>query len=414
MSEREVTEHLNQILKHNVSSGEMPSFLGGGTWHHYVPAVVDEIVRRGEFLTSYTPYQAEISQGILQALFEYQSMICDLTGMDYANSSMYDWATALAEAARMAFRVTGRKEFLVPRYIHPERLATLQTISAPADIRIVQFNQDMRTGQVNMADVESKVSEKTAAIYLEVPSYLGFLETRPDKISDICHRVGALFVVGVNPIALGILKPPSDYGADIVIGEGQPLGNHMNFGGPLLGIFACKGEKLLRQMPGRIIGMTTTKSGAERAFCMVLQTREQHIRRGKATSNICTNEALCAVATAAYLSLLGPSGLRELGMMIVMNSQYAMYELNRIRGIKAPYFEAPHFNEFTVNFDGSNRKYADIYAQLLKQGIQGGKSIVSEFPELGETSLFCITELHSRGLIARLADSLRRIIEGEA
>jgi glycine dehydrogenase subunit 1 len=300
MSEYEIMLHINKILSKNKSFYDMPMFLGAGCWPHYVPAVVQEIVNRSEFITSYTPYQPEISQGMLQSLFEYQSMICELTGMDFANSSMYDWASALGEAASMASRVTGRNEFLVPYYIHPERLSTLNAYAEPVGIKIIKIKQDLHSGQIDLSDLKKKISNKTAGVYIENPSYLGFLETQVDELSKISHEKGSLFIVGVDPISLGILKAPGDYGADIVVGEGQPLGNFMNYGGPLLGIFACKGDRLLRQMPGRIIGMTTTIDGKQKAYCMVLQTREQHIRREKATSNICSNEALCAVAGAVF------------------------------------------------------------------------------------------------------------------
>lgn len=410
MSEYEIMHHINKLLDKNKSFYDMPMFLGAGCWPHYVPAVVQEIINRAEFITSYTPYQPEISQGMLQSLFEYQSMICELTGMDFANSSMYDWASALGEAARMASRVTGRNEFLVPSFIHPERLKTLETYAKPAGIEIIKIKQDLHTGQIDLSDLKKKISNKTAGVYIENPSYLGFLETQVDELSEISHRYGSLFIVGVDPISLGILKAPGDYGADIVIGEGQPLGNYMNFGGPLLGIFACKGNELLRQMPGRIIGMTTTIDGKQKAYCMVLQTREQHIRREKATSNICSNEALCAVAGAVYLSLLGPKGLKKLCMTILTKSHYAMKRLSEIKGVKVPFFDAPHFKEFVVNFDKTRKKVKEIHESLIKNGIQGGKILKEEFPELGESSLYCITEMHRKEDIDMLVEKLEKIL----
>jgi len=410
MSEYEIMHHINKLLAKNKSFYDMPMFLGAGCWPHYVPAVVQEIINRAEFITSYTPYQPEISQGMLQSLFEYQSMICELTGMDFANSSMYDWASALGEAARMASRVTGRNEFLVPSFIHPERLKTLETYAKPAGIEIIKIKQDLHTGQIDLSDLKKKISNKTAGVYIENPSYLGFLETQVDELSEISHRYGSLFIVGVDPISLGILKAPGDYGADIVIGEGQPLGNYMNFGGPLLGIFACKGNELLRQMPGRIIGMTTTIDGKQKAYCMVLQTREQHIRREKATSNICSNEALCAVAGAVYLSLLGPKGLKKLCMTILTKSHYAMKRLSEIKGVKVPFFDAPHFKEFVVNFDKTRKKVKEIHESLIKNGIQGGKILKEEFPELGESSLYCITEMHRKEDIDMLVEKLEKIL----
>jgi len=409
ISEYEVKRHIEALLSKNKTVSDIQCFLGAGCWPHYVPAAVDTIVSRSEFATAYTPYQAEVSQGVLQALFEYQSMICELTGMEYTNSSMYDWSTALGEAARMTRRATGRSEFLIPYYISPERAATLKTYCEPAGIKIVQIDQDPETGQVIPEMLKKKLSEKAAAVYVENPSYLGQYEKQVDLVSELAHKNGSLFVVGVDPISLGITKPPGEYGADIVIGEGQPLGNHMNYGGPTLGIFACSGSQLLRQMPGRIIGLTSTVDGANEAFCMVHQTREQHIRRERATSNICTNEALCAIAAAVYLSLLGPEGLRRLCETILVKSHYTMKMLSEIDGVKAPLLDAAHFKEFTVNFDGTGKKVAQIHTELLKRDVHGGK-IVNEFPELGETALYCVTEIHSRQDVDFMVDSLREIL----
>jgi glycine dehydrogenase subunit 1 len=412
LSEFEVKRHVEALLSKNKTCEDMPVFLGAGCWPHYVPAAVKEVVQRSEFLTSYTPYQPEISQGMLQALFEYQSMICELTAMDVANCSMYDWASALGEAARMASRVTRRNEILVPRLIHPERRATLQTYTEPAGIIVKEAVYNPETGQIDLSDLENKVSNKTAAVYVENPSYLGFVEEHVDQISDLAHKHGALFIVGVDPTSLGIFKPPGEYGADIVVGEAQALGNPMNFGGPLLGIFACRDDlNLVRQMPGRIIGLTTTTDGKRHGFCMVLQTREQHIRREKATSNICSNEALCAVASAVYMALLGPQGLRELGETIMYKANYAMRLLSKIEGIKAPVFKSMHFKEFTVNFDGTSLSVKEVNERLLKKGVHGGKDISREFPELGQTALYCVTEIHSKEDIELLAKSLERIVK---
>jgi glycine dehydrogenase subunit 1 len=332
--------------------------------------------------------------------------------MDVANCSMYDWASALGEAARMASRVTRRNEILVPKIIHPERKATLQTYTEPAGISVKEIAYNPETGQLNFNDLENKISDKTAAVYIENPSYLGFIEEDVDEIGSLAHKHGALFIVGVDPTSLGILKPPGEYGADIVVGEAQPLGNPMNFGGPLLGIFACRDDlNLIRQMPGRIIGMTTTLDGSRQGFCMVLQTREQHIRREKATSNICSNEALCAVASAVYMALLGPKGLRELGETIMYRANYAMRLLSKISGVKAPIFKSVHFKEFTVNFDGVGLSVKEVNERLLKMGVHGGKDISKEFPEFGETALYCVTEIHSKGDIDLLAESLEKIIQ---
>ena len=411
LSELEARREIEKILKKNRTVKEMTCFLGAGVWPHHVPAAVDYVSSRSEFLTSYTPYQPEISQGILQALFEYQSMICELLDMDVANCSMYGWASSLGEAARMAARVTRRNEFLVPHYMSHDRLAVLKSYAEPAGIRIIEINQNLRNGQIDMEDLKKKVSNRTAGVYIENPSYLGFLIESPEAIAEIVHDAGGLFIVGVDPISLGVLRPPGDYGADIAIGEGQPLGNYMN-GGSLLGIFACKGEnRLIRQMPGRIIGMTTTLDGERQAFCMVLQTREQHIRRHRATSNICTNEALYALRAAVYMALLGPRGFREIGEIIISKTRLLIEKLSRINGVRVPFFEAYHFKEFTINFDESSKSLQEVNRRLLEKGIIGGKELISEFPELGQTSLYCVTEMHTSREIEYLYESLREVLE---
>ena len=411
MDESSVYTYIKRLLRLNKRIDPSKLFVGSGVYPVYVPAIVKHITERSEFLTSYTPYQPEISQGILQALFEYQSMICELLDMDVANCSMYGWASSLGEAARMAARVTRRNEFLVPHYMSHDRLAVLKSYAEPAGIRIIEINQNLRNGQIDIEDLKKKVSNRTAGVYIENPSYLGFLIESPEAIAEIVHDAGGLFIVGVDPISLGVLRPPGDYGADIAIGEGQPLGNYMN-GGSLLGIFACKGEdRLIRQMPGRIIGMTTTLDGERQAFCMVLQTREQHIRRHRATSNICTNEALYALRAAVYMALLGPRGFREIGEIIISKTRLFMEKLSRIDGVRVPFFEAYHFKEFTINFDESSKSLQEVNRRLLEKGIIGGKELTSEFPELGQTSLYCVTEMHTSREIEFFCESLREVLE---
>jgi len=388
-----------------------PPFLGGGVWPHYVPAVVDEVVHRAEFLTSYTPYQPEMSQGMLQAIFEYQSLICELVGLEVANSSLFDWASALGEAARMANRLTHRDVVVVPYLISPQRFAVLKAYTEPVGIRVVQVDYEKTTGLLDLEDLKEKVDDRTAAVYVENPSYLGFVEEGVSAIAETAHDAGALFIVGVDPISLGLLRAPGDYGADIVIGEGQPLGNHMNYGGPLLGIFACrKDSKVIRQMPGRVVGLTKTKDGSRRGFTMTLQTREQHIRREKATSNICTNEALCAVAAAVYLSLLGPDGVHELAEVVTSRAHYAMRRIGELPNVRAPLFNSFHFKEFTVGLRG--RTVGEVHRELLSHRLQGGKPLIGEFPELGEAALYCVTEMHSKGDIDRLVSALKEALEG--
>ncbi|MBC7219584.1 MAG: aminomethyl-transferring glycine dehydrogenase subunit GcvPA [Hadesarchaea archaeon] len=411
MPELAVSNHVRAILSKNRSFTKMPTFLGGGVWPHYLPAHVRQVVKRSEFLTSYTPYQPETSQGMLQALFEYQSLIAELVGLDVANASMYDWATSLGEAALMCARITGRGKFIVPRIVSKDRLSVLKNYAAGPSLEIVEVGYDSESGQMDLSQLDGMVDKGTAGVYVENPSYLGFVETQVDEIAEIAHKNGALFVVGVNPISLGLLKPPGDYGADIVIGEGQPLGNPVSFGGPTLGIFACRDEqRFLRQLPGRLIGMTKTVDGSARGFTMVLQTREQHIRREKATSNICSNEALCAVAAAVYLVTLGPRGLRQLAEVCASNASYLMKRLEVIDGLRVSIFKSPHFNEFTLQ--RSSGSISQLNTELLKRGIHGGKPLFREFPELGESALVCTTELHSKKNLDDFAEAVREIVEG--
>ena len=408
-----VWRKVKQILKRNKSLLELKCFRGAGCWPHYVPAVVKEIVRRSEFYTSYTPYQAEISQGMLQALFEYQSMIADLTGMEVVNASLYDGSTALAEAILMAKRVNGRSKVLVPRTMNPQYLEVVRTYTKYQGIKIVEVNYCKETGYMDRDDLQNKIDDNTAAVCLEVPSFLGFIEEKPDDIAEIAHSKGALLVVSVDPISLGILKPPADYGADIVVGEGQPLGLGLNYGGPLLGIFGVRDLKLARKMPGRLIGMTTTLDGSQRGFCMVWQTREQHIRRERATSNICTNEALCAIAAAVYLSLLGPKGLRKLCETILYNSHYLAKQLSSIEGVIAPLFKSAFFKEFVVDFSKIGINVEHINRELLKRNIIGGLELSKYFSELENAALFCTTEIHTKEDLDYLVEALKEIISGE-
>jgi len=408
-TEAEVRGLVSNTLEKGTSL-QCPPFLGGGVWPHYVPSVVDEVVRRAEFLTSYTPYQPEISQGILQSIFEYQSLLCELLGMEVANASLYDWSSALGEAALLASRINHRDTILVPYFISPSRLAVLKTYIEPVGMKVEKLDYDKTTGQVEIEDLKEKVNDRTAAVYVENPSYLGFVEEGVEAVSEIAHGKDALFIVGVDPISLGILKAPGDYGADLVIGEGQPLGNHMNYGGPLLGIFAAKHDnKVIRQMPGRIIGITETLEGGRRAYVMTLQTREQHIRREKATSNICSNEALCSVASAVYLSLLGPQGLRDLCEVVTSRAHYAMRRIGELPGVRAPMFNGYHFKEFTVGFKGKTAE--TVNKALLSNRIQGGLPLAKSFPELGEATLYCVTEMHTKKDIDALVSGLREVLE---
>lgn len=406
-SELEVKGHVDRLLSENRSMADMPTFLGAGAYNHYLPAAVKAMLGRTEFQTSYTPYQAEISQGLLQSLFEFQSIMADLTGMDAVNSSLYDGSTALGEAARMVSRATRRRKILVPRCLHPAKLSVLKNYAEPAAIAVEVVDYDKETGGFDFSDLESKLDGETAGVYTEVPSFFGVLDSAIADLPALCHSKGALSIVGFDPVSLGGLKPPGEYGADIVIAEAQSVSTEVNFGGPALGIIGCRGENLIRQLPGRLIGMTTTLDGMERAFSMALQTREQHIRREKATSNICTNEALFAIGAAAYLSLLGPQGLRQLFETILVRTNYAMKMLGEVSGVVVPRFKNAHYQEFVVSFEGPRGTWGKLNKSLLGQGVHGGKTLVKEFPELGESALFCVTETTSHESI----DKLRLLIE---
>src|SRR6266581_3739744 len=405
-SEQEVRSNIERLLKENKSGSDYDSFLGAGIYNHYIPAAVKAIVSRTEFQTSYTPYQAEISQGLLQSLFEFESMIRDLTAVDAVNSSLYDGSTALGEAARMAVRATGKYKIIVPKSLHPDKLSVLRNYTEPVGIRIEAFGYDKETGGPAIEDLQTKLDHETAAVYCEVPSFFGTLDADAVRVPSLCHEKGALSIIGFDPISLGGLKPPGEYGADIVVAEGQSIASEMNFGGPGLGIIGCKGENLLRQMPGRLIGMTTTMDGKDRAFSMVLQTREQHIRRERATSNICTNEALLGIGAAAYLSLLGPSGFDQLFRTILTKTQYAIETIKTESKLVVPRFGGAHYQDFVVTLRSGESSARRLQDSLLRRGIQCGKNLADSFPELGESILIGISELNSKHAIDQLASAL--------
>jgi glycine dehydrogenase subunit 1 len=405
LSELEVERHVQELLSRNYAKPNL-CFLGGGSYAHYVPAVVDQMVSRAEFYTSYTPYQPEISQGMLQALFEYQSLICNLTQMDAANSSMYDWAAATGEAARMAFRLKKRRRIVVSRNVGPERLEVLKTYCWPLDVKIDVIDYDRKTGKTDLKKIKDAMTEDVAALYIENPNFFGVFEDDVEELASIVHSKGALFIAGIDPVSLGIARPPGEYGADIAVGEGQPLGLHMNFGGPYVGIFAVKGgQEIIRQMPGRMIGMTTTKDGKRRGFSQVLQTREQHIRRGNATSNICTNQSLCAVAASVYLGLLGEEGMTSLARRIIATSHYAGKMLSKVPSIDVPYFNGSFFREFAAKIPSE-----DLPKKLLRKGLLGGLMLQKFFPELEDVQLFSFSEMHSPEDIQKLADAIDGVV----
>jgi glycine dehydrogenase subunit 1 len=376
LSEPELLEELARTSADNNSS----SFLGGGCYRHFIPSVVKHLASRSEFYTAYTPYQAEASQGILQAIYEYQTMLCELTGMDVANASMYDGATALVEAAFLACRATGRKEIIVSSAVHPAYREVLRTYAKGADLIVkeVPYTPEGLTGDVGRA-----TGDGAACVILQQPNFFGNIEPTNQLASSI-HSQGALFVVCVDPVSLGILAPPGKYGADLVVGEGQSLGNPSSFGGPGLGLFAAK-KDFARQMPGRIAGQTVDAEG-KRGFCLTLQTREQHIRRERATSNICSNEALAALAAAVYLSTLGKAGLRKVAELCLQKANYLKRKIRSLPSSSLLFPDAPSFKEFVV-----------------KTKKKVGLDLSSFYPELKGSRLICVTELARKEELDALA-----------
>jgi glycine dehydrogenase subunit 1 len=411
-TELEVIRRIQELAAKNRPASGDTTFLGSGVGMHYIPAIVPALAGRSEFVTSYTSYQAEISQGMLQTLFEYQSLLAEILQVDIVNSSMYDMATAVAEAVRMAARVNKKRTgFLVPGTMNPEHLKVIHTYTEPAGIAVNKVEFDKKTGLMLLSDLESKLDDSVAGVYIENPSYLGCIETQVDEIARLVHEQGSLLVAGVDILSLGVLRPPGEYDADIVVAEGQHLGSPMSFGGPLLGIFGCKNDrKLIYQMPGRLVGMTRTQETPyETGFVLTLSPREQHIRREKATSNICSNQALAAVTAAIYMSTLGPTGIESLGETIALNSNYAANQMNAIPSVRAPALGEFIWKEFVVRFENGITA-EQVHNSLLKQGIQGGKILTDDFPELGESILFSVTEMHSQDAIDNLVRTIKETV----
>jgi glycine dehydrogenase subunit 1 len=394
-SENEVVREINSIIGQN---GTYPMFLGAGCYNHYVPAVVKAIISRGEFFTSYTQYQPELSQGFLRALFEYQTFICQLTGMDVSNISMYDWASSLGEAALMAARIKkDRRDIIIPRTTHPARLEVLKTYIKGAGINVIEVGYDTETGQIDIETLKSAVNANTCMVYMESPNFFGVIDETPPEVSKIAHEAGGIFVFGADMLSLSVLRPPAEYGADIVIGDAQSLGNPISFGGSQLGVIACKKE-YVRDMPGRLVGKTHDAQGRQ-GYVLTLQTREQHIRRQKATSNITTNHALNALASSVYIAWMGAGGLSELGSYLVKKPAEIAEKMNSIKGWRAPLFDSHHFREFVAVSDDDT---GVINKRLLEHGITGGFSLKKSYPELGNSTLYCMTECCSDEDIERL------------
>jgi glycine dehydrogenase subunit 1 len=398
VSEMEIAAEIQELSESNLDTQHFACFLGAGAYNHFIPSVVDHILRRNEFYTAYTPYQPEISQGTLQAIFEYQSLICNLTGMDVSNASHYDGATALAEALTLALNHHRgkRKKIVLSPAVHPQYRQVVRTYMQGMDLEITgddSVSQDSRA-------LAGMVDEQTALVAVQYPDFFGRVEDFT-ALSQSAHAVGALLCVVANPLSLGLLKAPSAFDADVVVGEGQPLGIPLSFGGPYLGIFATK-QAYVRKMAGRLVGQTQDVRG-QRGFVLTLTPREQHIRREKATSNICTNQGLMALAAAVYLSVMGKSGLRQVAELNYHKSHYAAEQIGKLPGFKL-WGNRPFFNEFVV---ACPRPVADINETLLDEGILGGYDLGGDYPELKQHMLLAVTEMNTRQQIDDLVEALK-------
>ncbi len=409
LSEVELKKHAEALLSKNVSCREYLSFLGGGCWQHDVPAVCDEINQRSEFLTAYAGEPFE-DHGRFQALFEYESLMGELLDMDVVNVPTYDGAQAASTSIRMASRITGRSHILVSGTLSPDKLLVIRNY-CQSDLEIEPVTHCPMTGRVDLKDLKRKVSGRTAAVYFENPSYLGCVEDQGEKISDLIHRAGGLSVVGVDPISLGVMAPPSHYGADIVCGDIQPLGIHMHFGGGHGGFIATRDEeRFVREYPSRLFGIEETAVEGEYGFGDVLYERTSFADRDKSKEFVGTAAALWGITAAVYLSLMGPKGMQEIGKTIMQKSQYAAKRLSEIGGLSLVFPEAVFFKEFVVDFNTAGKSVKSINAALLGEKIFGGVDLSAQFPEMGQAALFCITEIHTQEDIDRLAESLKKTL----
>jgi glycine dehydrogenase subunit 1 len=397
LSEQELVQKMKGLSRKNSGVDELTCFLGAGAYDHFIPAVVGELVSRSEFFTAYTPYQPEISQGTLQAIFEYQTMICNLTGMDATNASMYDGATACAEAARMAVDSTRRNTIAVSKTVNPEVRKVLDTYMDLCGFKLVEIGMD--NGATDISHLKELLNNDLAAVVVQSPNFFGVIEDM-DAIGESLDGSKTLFISYVDPISLAILKKPSEYGADIAVGEGQALGNSLSFGGPYLGFLATR-NKLMRKMPGRIVGQTKDVDG-KRAFVLTLQAREQHIRRSRASSNICSNQGLNALASAIYMATMGESGLKEVATLCIQKTHYAQKKLTE-SGAYKPLFDRPFFMEFAVT---SATDPVIVNKDLLDVGILGGYQLSRDYPEYGNGLLICVTEKRTKAEIDKLVDTM--------
>ncbi|MEM2111136.1 MAG: aminomethyl-transferring glycine dehydrogenase subunit GcvPA [Candidatus Bathyarchaeia archaeon] len=412
-AEYELKKHVESILSKNKTCKEYLNFLGGGCWQHYVPSVCDVIAQRSEFLTAYAGEQYS-DLGRYQALFEFQSMIGELVGFDVVGVPTYDWGASAGNAIRMASRITGRREVLLPKIISPSRLSIIMNFCQPKimsnHIDVKTVNYDKETGMLDLEDLKEQISSKTAAVYFENPSYLGIIEAQGKEISDIAHDKGAESVVGVDPISLGVLAPPSEYGADIACGEVQPLGIHMYCGGSLSGFIATRDdEKYVGEYPPLLISITDTAIEGEYGFGYCTFERTSYAVREKAKDWTGTTSALWNIVAGVYMALMGPQGMKEIGETIIEKSHYAAKILSEIEGVKVLFPD--FFKEFVVNFDATDKTVFEINKALLDHKIFGGKDITKEFPELRNSSLYCVTEMHSKEDLDRLANVMKEVVK---
>ncbi len=409
-SEYELRRHVENILGKNKTCKEYLNFLGGGCWQHYVPAVCDEINSRGEFLTAYggEPYN---DHGRFQALFEYESLMGELVDMDVVNVPTMDWPQAAATSIRMASRINGRKEAVIPKTVDMEKFLIIKNYCSP-DIELVQVDFVKETGQIDFNDLKNKVSDKTAAVYFENPSFIGVLEENGGKISDLAHQFGAISIVGVDPISLGVLEPPSRYGADIICGDLQPLGIHMNYGGGQSGFIATRDEEeFVMEFPSRIFGIAPTSVEGEYGFGDVAYERTSFGNlREHGKEYVGTQTALWGITAGVYLALMGPKGMEEIGQNIMQKSQYAMKRLNKIKGVKGSLFSSVSFKEFVVDFNKTGKTVHEVNKKLVEKGVFGGKDLSAAYPELGQCALYCVTEIHTKIDIDKLAASIEEVL----
>jgi glycine dehydrogenase subunit 1 len=398
MDELTLRSHLSDLAARNVPAGQQVCFVGAGVYDHFIPTVVDHLAMKGEFLTAYTPYQAEASQGSLQAFFEFQTMICQLTGMDVSNASLYEGATAMAEGVMMALNVTGKRQVLVSQGVHPHYRQVLQTYLS--DLPAEYHELPLKNGVTDLQELEGHLENDTAVVVVQSPNFLGHLE-RVDTVAKYAHANHSLSIQVFNPLSLGLLKKPGEMDVDIAVAEGQPLGIPLQFGGPYLGLFACKTEHM-RKMPGRLVGQTLDIEG-KRAFCLTLQTREQHIRREKATSNVCTNQGLLALRASVYMAAMGPAGMREAAQLCHNKAAYLADRLAK-NGIPLRFKGTPFFNELLVKL---NKPVQQVLAKARDVGIAAGYAVGEHYSDLADCLLIAITEQRTKSQMDQLADLLK-------